>query len=87
MTTPNQFAAAEILAYAREALRDNYGEDETPAAILIAIVCAQSSEEACHLGRALLARHASLADPPYRLGGESCDPRLTEIADRLGYDA
>lgn len=81
----NATTANLIKSYVNLMLEECLGEDEAIPAILTAIVGAQSSEEACHLGRALLARHAALADPPFRLGGEHCDPRLTEIADRLGY--
>jgi hypothetical protein len=83
--TPNSMTAALIAAYAKAQIAEGYGEDETPAAILLAIQQAEGAEETCHLGRALLARHDALADPPYRLGGDRCDPRLTEIAARLDY--
>jgi hypothetical protein len=82
--TPASITADLIRAYALHATM-NYGEDEAPIALLTAIVESNGPEETCHLGAALLAREDGLSDPPYRLGGEMCDPRKTEIATRLRY--
>ena len=82
--SPTDVTASLIRAYAASGL-ENYGEDETPIALLTAIMESEGTEEACHLGRALLAREESLSDPPYRLGGEMCDSRKTEIAKRLDF--
>jgi len=83
--TPQNKIARLIATYAAEQIATGYGDDETPAAILSAIADTTNDDETCHLGHALLARHQALADAPYRLGGEMCDPRLTEIAGRLGH--
>jgi hypothetical protein len=53
-------------------------------ALLRAVPEALNDTEVCHLGRALLARHASLADVGYQIGGDYADPELTAIAKRLG---
>lgn len=58
--------------------------DGCSPAIFAAIHQAINDEEVCHLGRALIARHESLADVDYRLWGELSDPDLNEIARRLG---
>lgn len=58
--------------------------DDFAPAIFRAIGEALNDEEVCHLGRAMLARHASLADPAYQIGGKRADPDLTAIAERLG---
>jgi len=81
--TPASITAGLVHAYAASALQ-NHSEDETPIALLTAITESESSEETNHLGRALLTREDSLSDPPYRLGGDRCDPRKTELAARLG---
>lgn len=81
--TPASATAALIREYAADALK-NYGEEEVPAALLTAIMDSLGPEETCHLGRAMLARDDALADAPYRLGGEMCDPRKAEIATHLG---
>ena len=76
-----------IRDYAARSTAENYGEDEIPAAVLTAIVEAQNSEEVESLGRALLARHESLADASYRYGEKNYDPALKAIADALGWAA
>ncbi len=80
-------ASALIREYVNCILAECVGEDETPAAILTAVVEAQNSEEVEHLGRALLARHESLADASYRYGAENYDPSLKVIADALKWTA
>lgn len=86
MSTPMHETASLIRAYVADLLT-GYGEDEPPAAILAAVKEAQTADEVCHLGRALLCRHQSLSDPPYRLGGAMCDRRLADIATRLDWTA
>lgn len=83
-TTTNGAAATLLRAYAAAQIAEGYGEDEAPAGILTAIVESGSPSETGYLGCALLVRHHRLSDPPYRLGGKLCDPRLTEIAALLG---
>jgi len=86
--TPNSQTAALIRTYAAAAIADGgYDEDAPAPAILTAITQALTADEACDLGRALLARSHALSDAPYRIGGEMCDPRLAEIAARLGWAA
>jgi hypothetical protein len=53
--------------------------------ILLAIREAIGNEEMLHLAHAFLIRAHQLSDPPYRIGGALCDPRLTEIAKRLRW--
>src|SRR5690606_21975525 len=76
-----------IREYAARAIRETYGEDETPAAILTAICEAQTADEVTHLGRALLERHEALADAPYRFGGPRYPDDLRAIAEGLGWGA
>lgn len=76
-----------IRDYAARSIAEDYGDGETPAAILTAIVEAQNSEEIEHPGRALLARYESLSDAAYRYGEENYDSTLKAIADTLGWVA
>lgn len=76
-----------IRNYASWILTECVGEDETPTALLTAVGDAQNSEEVEHLGRALLARHESLADASYRYGEKNYDPALKAIATALGWAA
>ena len=77
--TPNHVTAAMIKLYVAE-----YAHEPELPALFRAVPEALNDEEVCHLGRAILARHASLAEPDYRIGGELADPDLTAIAERLG---
>lgn len=45
---------------------------------------AATAEACCHMGRALICLEQSVEDAKYRLGGDECDPRMTEMARRLG---
>ena len=80
MTTPNIETAALIREYAQWLL-DECGH--TPLLAAIVNTDASSAEGCCHMGRALIALTDGLSDPPYRVGGAMCDPRVTEIARRL----
>lgn len=73
-----EYAAAEI---------ENYGDNETPAGILTAIIEAQTVEELENLGRALLCRIEALTDPGYRYGDDNYDSRLKVIAAGLDWQA
>ena len=81
--TPNQETAKLISDYAFNETREY--DDDNPPHILLAIICSQSAEETIALGHALLCRTDSLADKSYRIGAPDCDPRLYDIALRLGY--
>lgn len=82
-TTPSHKTAKLIRAYAQSRIDD---PDEVPP-ILSAILTTYDTEAVCHMGRALLCIQHGLSDPPFRLGGAMCDPRITEIAARLGWTA
>lgn len=82
-TTPNAETAKLVQAYAQAALdRDDSADQHLIWAIVK--TDATSVEACCHMGRAMLLIEDGLSDLPYRLGGEMCDPRKTEIAHRLG---
>lgn len=87
MTTPNMETARLIREYAQWALDECFSESDPPPNLLLAIAKtpAGDDEACCHMGRAMLAIEQSYADPPYRLGGTMCDPRITEIARLLGF--
>jgi hypothetical protein len=85
--TPQQITARLIRAYADAIMTEQMGEGEAGAydALLDAIAKTNGgdAEACCHMGAALLCIEEGLADAPFRLGGEDCDPRRTEIASRL----
>jgi hypothetical protein len=86
--SPNMITAELIRAYAQSILDANGSQTINHPPLLWAksIVGTDDSsgEAVCHMGRAMLLIEDSYADPPYRLNGEMCDPRKTEIARRLG---
>lgn len=89
MTTFFAHETAELIrAYAAATILEcmGEGEDGTYDHLLDAIVLtdATTAEACCHMGRALICLEEGLSDPPFRLGGDMCDPRVTEISVRLG---
>jgi hypothetical protein len=84
MTTfPAHETAALIREYAQWALDECWN---SPEHLLLAIIDtdATTAGACCHMGRAMIEIEQGLEDHVYRLGGEMCDPRMTEIARRLG---
>jgi len=88
-TIPAVETAKLIREYAQWAIDNTTADDEAPDPLLLAIVKtdATMADACCHMGRALLCIEHGLEDPPYRLGGDMCDPRVTIIAARLGWTA
>lgn len=86
MTTPTIETARLVREYAQWALDECYLDNETKDPLLTAIVGTKpaDAEACCHMGCALIALEEATSDAPYRLGGDMCDPRITEIAKRLG---
>jgi hypothetical protein len=76
-----------IQEYARAAIAEFYGDDETAAPLFAAVIGAIHPGEIRALGLALCHRHDALCDTAYRIGAERCDHRVQAIADALGYDA
>ena len=92
MTTFRARETAQMIrAYATAVLTECMGDGDggTFDHLLDAITGtdATMAEACCHMGRALLCLHDRFADSPYRIGRIDCDPRITEIAARLGITA
>nr|WP_294546901.1 hypothetical protein [uncultured Rhodopila sp.] len=75
----------KILKYVKQEAAE-LGDEPLPT-LFVALREAETHAEVRALGHALLCRIYALSDPPYRIGGERCDPRLTEIAAGLGWTA
>ena len=84
-TTPADETAKLIKAYAVAQLADIGDEPDEPPHMFLAVATMDGAEAVCHLGRAMLCWEHALFDPRYRIGGDLCDPRLTEIATRLDW--
>jgi hypothetical protein len=81
-TTPMHIAASAVRDYAAKALAD-YGDDESPIALLGAAQQTINASELIHIGHAILARHDSLCDAGYRIGEPHADPAIQMMADAL----
>lgn len=80
----NQTQTAKLIReYISRSIAEDFSAEENAPALLLAVQDAINNEEVCHLGRALLARHDSLVDGGYEVGGELCDPHIQAIADAL----
>ena len=80
---PTTLATRAVRDYATHAIA-TYGEDESPVALFVAVMGTTNAIELVHLGRAILARHDSLCDDGYRIGGPHADPAISVLADALG---
>ena len=75
-------ATGAVRDYAAKALAD-YGDDESPIALLGAAQQTINASELIHIGHAILARHDSLCDAGYRIGEPHADPAIQMMADAL----
>lgn len=88
MTKSPETAARLVTEYAAWMRAGCMDEDEfASGGLMQAIIQSQGVMETAALGVALLERNESLAGAACRFGGASYDPRLTAIADALGWTA
>ena len=89
--TPITETARMLREYAEAICQECMGDGQAGAYdLLLDAICrtdASEAEACCHMGRALILIGDGLADPAYRVGGRYCDPRLTDLSQRLGLTA
>ncbi|SDF83149.1 hypothetical protein [Thalassobaculum litoreum] len=81
----NPTVAKMIDDYAHDVMADDFPDNEGVPPLFLAISDASCDAERRALGLALCTRYDAMTGGEFLIRGEKCDPRLTAIADGLGY--